>query len=216
MRNRYIAAAPLAAALLLMSTACGDTGSSSPAGKGTGASSAPADGQGQAGQGSGKAGRLPDLVGKGLQAAQDTAQDSDFLHLTSHDALGRGRNQILDRQWKVCFQTPAPGSHPITTKVDLGAVKLDETCPDRDAGGQGSQERKEAGGTMPDVTGKSVKAVRQSLDSGASLQVEDATGNRNVLIESNWKVCAQTPAPGTKLTGQPVALKAVKFEESCP
>jgi hypothetical protein len=37
-----------------------------------------------------------------------------------------------------------------------------------------------------------------------------------VFVESNWKVCTQTPAKGTKLNGQPVKLTAVKFEESCP
>ena len=52
---------------------------------------------------------LPALVGKGLQAAEDEAQAAGFFALTSHDALGQGRDQVQDREWTVCFQDPAPG-----------------------------------------------------------------------------------------------------------
>ena len=71
---------------------------------------------------------LPDLVGHGLQNAQDTAQAAGFDNLKSHDALG-SRHQIWDRDWKVCTQTPAPGSHDTGATVDFGAVKTDEQCP---------------------------------------------------------------------------------------
>ncbi|MFC1409914.1 hypothetical protein ACEZCY_24570 [Streptacidiphilus sp. N1-12] len=76
-----------------------------------------------------KAGTLPNLVGKGLQAAQDAAQAAGFFLLKSHDALGTGRHQILDRDWKVCSQTPAPGGRALSSTVDLGAVKTGEDCP---------------------------------------------------------------------------------------
>ncbi|MEU8033583.1 hypothetical protein AB0C13_34015, partial [Streptomyces sp. NPDC049099] len=56
-----------------------------------------------------------------------------------------------------------------------------------------------------------------SLDSSTSITVNDATGDsRMVIIESNWQVCSQKPAAGTKLNGQPVTLDAVKYGESCP
>ncbi|MGW7286231.1 hypothetical protein ACWGH4_12175 [Streptomyces sp. NPDC054847] len=73
-------------------------------------------------------GNLPDMVGKGLQSAQDQSQEAGFYRLTSHDALGRDRIQALDRNWKVCSQTPKPGSCSTSAKVDFGAVKLDEDC----------------------------------------------------------------------------------------
>ncbi|MCW2904341.1 MAG: hypothetical protein JWO67_6606, partial [Streptosporangiaceae bacterium] len=44
---------------------------------------------------------LPNLVGMGLQSAQDTAQAAGFYGLSSHDSLGRARHQVLDRDWKV-------------------------------------------------------------------------------------------------------------------
>ncbi|MFD3521746.1 hypothetical protein [Streptomyces sp. NPDC058653] len=73
--------------------------------------------------------QLPDLTGETLQAAQDTAQASGFYGLTSSDATGADRMQILDRGWQVCSQTPAPGEHPTDTIIDFSTVKTEETCP---------------------------------------------------------------------------------------
>ncbi|MEJ8645496.1 hypothetical protein WKI68_38245 [Streptomyces sp. MS1.HAVA.3] len=73
---------------------------------------------------------VPDFVGQVLQTAQDGAQAQGFYLLTSHDSLGKNRNQVLDRNWKVCTQTPAAGTKAGTdTKLDFGTVKLEETCP---------------------------------------------------------------------------------------
>lgn len=155
---------------------------------------------------------LPDMTGKGLQSAQDQAQAAGFYNLHSHDALGRGRAQALDRNWKVCGQTPAAGEHPSYVKIDFATVKLEETCPTADQGADEPQ----ASSIMPNFAGKSVKVARQSLDTSTSLTVTDASPEgRMVLLESNWKVCTQEPTTGTKLDGQPVTLTAVKFEESC-
>ncbi|MFD7597789.1 hypothetical protein ACFV6D_32785 [Kitasatospora sp. NPDC059812] len=161
-----------------------------------------------------KAGTLPNFVGMGLQFAQDTAQKAGFYTLTSHDALGRNRNQISDRNWKVCTQNPAPGDHPTTEKIDMGAVKLDETCPTLD---QGASSPTKASASMPDFKGKAVSVVRDSLDKATSITAKDASNqNRVILVQSNWQVCSQEPAVGAALTGQPVTVKAVKFGETCP
>lgn len=156
---------------------------------------------------------VPNFVGMGLQSAQDTAQAAGFYALTSHDALGRARMQILDRDWKVCSQKPAADTTTSTdTELDFGAVKLEEDCPAKD-----QAEPSAAGGTMPDFGGKSVKAARAALDSGTSITVKDASiDDRFILVESNWQVCTQKPAAGAKLNGQPVEFTAVKFGETCP
>lgn len=73
--------------------------------------------------------QLPDLTGETLQAAQDTAQAAGFYGLTSSDATGAARMQLMDRNWQVCSQTPAAGSHPTDTIVDFSTVKLEESCP---------------------------------------------------------------------------------------
>jgi beta-lactam-binding protein with PASTA domain len=155
---------------------------------------------------------VPDLIGKGLQTAQDTSQAAGLYVLTSHDSLGQDRMQVLDRNWKVCFQKPAPGSKvAATTTIDLGAVKLAETCPKTD-----QKPPAQAGATMQDYVGKGLKAARNSLPGDASITVKDATGDRMIILESNWKVCTQDPKAGAPYTGQPVTFTAVKTDETCP
>ncbi|MFD3937241.1 hypothetical protein ACFWSF_15460 [Streptomyces sp. NPDC058611] len=73
---------------------------------------------------------VPNFVGMVLQSAQDGAQAAGFFLMTSHDALGKNRLQVLDRNWRVCTQTPAAGTKTGTdTKLDFGTVKLEERCP---------------------------------------------------------------------------------------
>ncbi|WP_156727640.1 hypothetical protein [Streptomyces apocyni] len=214
MRSHAITAL-LSTLTLLSLTACGDGGSEGvPPRSETTVPTTPATTEGAtpATTEEAKTAELPNLVGKGLQSAQDAAQAAGFYGLTSHDSLGRGRNQVLDRNWKVCFQTPKPGRHSTDTEVDLGAVKLEESCPEKDR-----KEPAKAGERMPDLRGKSVKVARDVLDPSTSIDVTDVSGqDRAVLVDSNWKVCSQDPQVGAELTGQPVFLRAVKFEESCP
>lgn len=201
------------AALVLTLTAC-EGGSKTGSDKPSPAQSAEptAAATTKAPKGDAEVGALPDMTGKGLQSAQDQAQAAGFYNLHSHDALGRGRMQALDRNWKVCGQTPTAGEHPTDVKIDFAAVKLEESCPANDQGGTDPQ----VSTTMPDFTGKSVKVARESLESSTSLTVTDASPqDRMVIVESNWQVCTQEPAAGTKLDGQPVTLTAVKFGESC-
>lgn len=219
MHTRSIAAALIVGTSLFALTGCGPDQASS---TGTSTSTDKPVAAEEAGEGAsdGKAGdekaetaALPDMTGKGLQSAQDQAQAAGFYGLTSHDALGRDRMQAFDRNWKVCSQTPKAGNHSTDTNVDFATVKLEETCPAKDAG---AEEPRAAGAKMPDFTGKAVKVARGALDSGTSITVNDASGqDRFILMESNWQVCGQEPAAGAKLDGRPVTLNAVKFEESC-
>nr|WSX48879.1 hypothetical protein OG409_07915 [Streptomyces sp. NBC_00974] len=142
MRTHHTAAA-LAAASVLALTACNPqststgqpapssppaaapapaTASSAPAAATTPPPAAPAPAPAQ--------GTVPNGVGQILQAAQDTAQAAGFYLLGSTDALGKSRMQVLDRNWKVCSQTPAAGTKTETaTKIVFNTVKLEETCP---------------------------------------------------------------------------------------
>ncbi|WP_405442177.1 PASTA domain-containing protein [Streptomyces avidinii] len=211
MRTHHTAALAATVAALLALTACNpqSADTNKPAAPSTPAPAAPAP----AGSApTAKTATLPDFVGKGLQTAQDEAQAAGFALLKSHDALGRDRLQALDRNWKVCSQTPAAGAKVDTSStVDFGAVKLEESCPAAEA-----PAPKPAGSTMPDFVGQGMKAVRGALPSNASITVKDALQGRMVLQESNWKVCSQDPKQGTALTGQPVAFTVAKADESCP
>lgn len=72
---------------------------------------------------------LPDFTAMGHQQAQDTAQAIGFYNLREEDASGAGRFLVLDRNWKVCSQSPAPGLYAIDQVVTLRSVKLNESCP---------------------------------------------------------------------------------------
>jgi ABC-type glycerol-3-phosphate transport system substrate-binding protein len=71
---------------------------------------------------------LPDLVGMNHQAAQDAAQAAGFFNLRERDGSGQDRMLLWDRNWKVCAQEPAPGSHGVEITVTLTSVKEDESC----------------------------------------------------------------------------------------
>ena len=74
--------------------------------------------------------KMPNLVGRVLQDAQDILQAKGSYVLDQEDARGLGRWQLLDSGWKVCRQSPRPGA---TVKesavVTLWSVKLSERCP---------------------------------------------------------------------------------------
>ncbi|GAA3440321.1 PASTA domain-containing protein [Kutzneria kofuensis] len=76
---------------------------------------------------------MPNLVGSGLQDAQDAIQKltgNEIFFSGSHDVSGKGRHQILDRDWKVCSQNIAAGTQiQAGVKIDFGVVKLAEQCP---------------------------------------------------------------------------------------
>ncbi len=160
---------------------------------------------------------VPGLAGKGLQTAEDDAHSAGFSNVVTHDASGRGRVQILYRDWKVCFQAPAAGTTVATSsKVDLGVVKLAEACPAADQGAQSPSPISE-GQAMPDLTGRSLNVALSSLPASTSVTSKDVSGRgRMVLVPTNWRVCSQTPRAGTQFTGQPVTLGVVKYGESCP
>jgi hypothetical protein len=81
----------------------------------------------------GKQWSMPDLVGKGLQDAQDQIQKltgDKVFYTSSHDLAGQGRHQVVDDNWKVCTQNVKPGAALTpTSKLDFGVVKLEESCP---------------------------------------------------------------------------------------
>ncbi|MFI7585480.1 hypothetical protein ACIB24_00220 [Spongisporangium articulatum] len=207
---------PVVVAVLVLA-GCGSTqgglGADGTAPAETAPAPASAAGGTSSGSSDGEKAQLPDLVGKGLQVAQDDAQAAGFDRLTSHDALGRGRSQLWDRDWQVCFQSPAAGQRPTDTEIDFGTVKLDEKCPKSD-GGAGEVEK--AGDTMPDLIGTSLNIAQESLGDNVSLSVTDGKNrHRPILVLSNWQVCTQKPKPGGKFGGVPVSLTVVKFDEKC-
>ncbi|WP_319431846.1 PASTA domain-containing protein [Mycobacterium sp. RTGN5] len=77
---------------------------------------------------------MPNLIGRNLQDAQNAIQaltENKVFFSGSTDLTGKGRMQVLDRNWQVCTSTPQPGStFTADTRIDFGVVRTDsETCP---------------------------------------------------------------------------------------
>jgi len=70
---------------------------------------------------------MPDVLCMNLQAAQDEIQDRGVFFSRSEDATGQGRRQILDSNWVVVKQTPAPGQPIGEFEALLSVVKIGES-----------------------------------------------------------------------------------------
>jgi hypothetical protein len=160
--------------------------------------------------------QLPDLVGKNMQKAHDLAWAAGYHFLESHDALGRGRIQVLPENWKVCDQKPAAGRVAKDTEIKVGVVDEDEECPSAPVP---TTKPNADSGVMPDVFGRSVNVVKAGLRGDADVKAADLSdGKRPVVLESHWKVCLQQPAAGTKLRADgktKVWLGVVRTNEPC-
>ncbi|MBE2317174.1 PASTA domain-containing protein [Solirubrobacter sp. CPCC 204708] len=68
--------------------------------------------------------RVPNVVGKDHQLAQDTMQAAGLYYLDERDATGQGRMLMLDRNWTTVKQRPKAGKCvPEDTEILLSAVK---------------------------------------------------------------------------------------------
>lgn len=157
---------------------------------------------------------IPYVVGRDLQKARDAVWMAGYHYIKPHDALGRGRVQLLYSNWQVCDQDPGPGKTDKGTTVRLGVVRTNEDCPAQPIP---TAEPSAPDGVMPAVVGRSVNVVRDALRGDAKIDIDDLRGSRPVIIENHWQVCTQIPAAGEPLPkGAKAKLGVVKFDEKCP
>jgi hypothetical protein len=69
---------------------------------------------------------MPAVVCMNLQTAQDLIQTAGVFYSRSEDATGRGRSQVVDRNWVVVAQRPAPGTPIGEGDAVLSVVKVGE------------------------------------------------------------------------------------------
>jgi hypothetical protein len=69
---------------------------------------------------------MPQVVCMNLQDAQNEIQDHGVFFSRSEDATGRGRNQIIDRNWQVVGQSPDAGVPIGEGDATLSVVKYGE------------------------------------------------------------------------------------------
>jgi beta-lactam-binding protein with PASTA domain len=68
--------------------------------------------------------RVPDVVGKNHQTAQNHLQSQGFLNLRERDCSGRGRRLLFDRNWRVVRQSPHAGARVSTKRrITLCSIK---------------------------------------------------------------------------------------------
>ncbi|HVQ90645.1 MAG TPA: PASTA domain-containing protein [Mycobacteriales bacterium] len=76
-------------------------------------------------------GTVPSVVCEDLQSAQDALQSAGFFNLGSADGTGKGRAQIVDRNWVVIKQSVRAGQRPDKdTRIVLTSVKYGEPTGD--------------------------------------------------------------------------------------
>jgi len=64
-----------------------------------------------------------------LQDAQDRIQETGVFFSRSHDATGKDRFQVLDRNWLVVAQSPSQGASIGEGDAVLEVVKYGESNP---------------------------------------------------------------------------------------
>lgn len=70
---------------------------------------------------------MPSVVCMNLQAAQDFIQaETGVFYSRSEDASGADRSQLIDSNWIVVAQSPAPGTPIGEGDALLSAVKIGE------------------------------------------------------------------------------------------
>jgi hypothetical protein len=112
---------------------------------------------------------------------------------------------------------PGSADAPAEASVDPQATEpsADDAAPSGAPGGS------DAGAdVMPSVVGMVLQDAQDLLQAQGSYLMDqvDATGDgRLQIFDSNWKVCSQEPAAGTRLSSADVVtLSTVKLDESCP
>ena len=162
---------------------------------------------------------VPDVVGRSLDVARRFIENAGY----EVEVIGGGLfGVVVESNWTVCSQRPTAG----TSSDDPVVVTVDRVCPGAASGetGSGATETGSVpdGGTfvMPELVGMNLQDAQDRLQSLGSyvLDQEDASGlGRIQILDSNWVVCRQSPAPGTDVgLDEVVTLWSVKIDETCP
>jgi beta-lactam-binding protein with PASTA domain len=186
---------------------------------------------------------MPDLTAKRLDIALSDLERAGYGD--EPEVLGGGMFGVVDQSnWTVCDQSPAPGESVTNTPrltVDRSCEGLDTNeGEDTQVADESSEEpspvqqvrkpnkkprrasARPAAETfvMPFLVGANLQDAQDRLQSLGSflLTQNDATGlERFQMLDSGWKVCAQIPAAGMKVSlARMVDLRVVKLHESCP
>ncbi|WP_329855515.1 excalibur calcium-binding domain-containing protein [Streptomyces sp. SP18ES09] len=136
---------------------------------------------------------VADYAGQNLEAASRAAYEAGF-RARSHDATEDDRTQLVDGNWKVCFQDPVAGATATIeegrrARIEFAVVEKSSPCPARD--GEAVVFPR-----VPHVVGRTFAAgsavlrkagLTEILGVGASTDVDLAARHED------WPVCFQDP-----------------------
>jgi hypothetical protein len=160
----------------------------------------------------------PLLVTMGLAYADATADTRGF-DVSDHDAFGRNRRTLNDKDWQVCFQDPRPPVsaadqrvYPQGSTIKLGVVKVTEKCTRTDHG------RPRHVNALRELVGRTAHMARQDLGQDASIRFVQRNSNRVISWNlGDWHVCSiRSMNSGERYWhGQPVRIRVAERGKRC-
>ncbi|MFF0426772.1 excalibur calcium-binding domain-containing protein [Streptomyces sp. NPDC004520] len=139
---------------------------------------------------------VADYTGRNLETASRAAYEAGF-RARSHDATEGDRTQLVDGNWKVCFQEPAAGETATTeegrrSRIEFAVVEKTSPCPARD--GEAVVFPK-----VPDVVGKTFATGSAVLRKAGLTEIRGASAYTDVDLAArhdDWRICFQDPEAG--------------------
>ncbi|GGY12162.1 hypothetical protein GCM10010299_15320 [Streptomyces tanashiensis] len=162
---------------------------------------------------------VADYVGQNLETASRAAYEAGF-RARSHDATEDDRMQLVDGNWKVCFQEPAAGDTATAGEgrrigIEFAVVEKSSPCPARD--GEAVVFPK-----VPDVVGKTFGAGSAVLRKAGLTRIRGASVYTDVDLAArhdDWLICFQDPEAGEDIERpehMSVRLSLARPGLSCP
>ncbi|MCZ0979442.1 hypothetical protein O1L60_11045 [Streptomyces diastatochromogenes] len=157
---------------------------------------------------------VADYTGQNLEAASRAAYEAGF-RARSHDATEDDKTQLVDGNWKVCFQEPAAGETTTTeegrrSRIEFAVVEKSSPCPARD--GEAVVFPK-----VPNVVGKSFAAGSAVLRKAGLTEIRGASAYTDVDLAArhdDWRICFQDPEAGEDI--ERPAYMSVRLSSPAP
>ncbi|MER5205278.1 excalibur calcium-binding domain-containing protein [Streptomyces sp. NPDC002825] len=162
---------------------------------------------------------VADYTGQNLETASQAAYEAGF-RARSHDATEDDKMQLVDGNWKVCFQEPAAGETATTEEgrrigIEFAVVQKSSPCPARDGDAVVFPK-------VPNVVGKTFAAGSAALRKAGLSEIQGASVYTDVDLAArhdDWRICFQDPEAGEDIERpeyMTVRLSLARPGLSCP
>ncbi|WP_406057867.1 excalibur calcium-binding domain-containing protein [Streptomyces sp. NBC_01077] len=139
---------------------------------------------------------VADYRGQNLETASRAAYEAGF-RTRSHDATEADKMQLVDGNWKVCFQEPAAGETATAEKgrrirIEFAVVEKSSPCPARDGAAVVFPK-------VPNVVGKTFAKGSAELRKVGLTEIRGAGVYTDVELSArhdDWRICFQSPEAG--------------------